>query len=301
MRRAFYYGLIALCLSINVSAQLLRDTERDAVAMRMIAHQMMLWQGDSTQAISPVIAIDDWTYRLNFKTDIQFEPARLVDFIGQVMLDYSIAEQYRVQVKSCLGDSIIYSFQVEGNKTGDIIPCIGRMQEKACYYLQIKILPSDPLLISTELKETEALSQKAVLVPNWLYFLVILIVLLATFGYIKFQRAQRPTSEPSNNSALGRKIGSTSFSQQNLSLSFNNIKTELSAKEADLLAFLAQHLNDRVEKEHILRAVWGDDGDYVGRTLDVFISKLRKKLAPDTSIRIVNIRGVGYQLQVVED
>jgi DNA-binding response OmpR family regulator len=97
-----------------------------------------------------------------------------------------------------------------------------------------------------------------------------------------------------------KKLGQTQFNRLNFSLSYNEQKTELSAKESDLLEFLAKHLNERVEKDKILKAVWGDDGDYVGRTLDVFISKLRKKLAVDKSIRIVNIRGIGYQLVVEE-
>ena len=67
-------------------------------------------------------------------------------------------------------------------------------------------------------------------------------------------------------------------------------------QEADLLFLLHTFANDTVEREIILKNVWGDDGDYVGRTLDVFISKLRKKLEADSSIRIVNIRGVGYKL-----
>jgi DNA-binding response OmpR family regulator len=54
--------------------------------------------------------------------------------------------------------------------------------------------------------------------------------------------------------------------------------------------------NSTLERECILRAVWGDEGDYVGRTLDVFISKLRKKLDADSSLKIVNVRGVGYKL-----
>jgi len=298
MRKALYYGLIALGLSFNLGAQFMRDTERDAVAMRMIAHQIMLWQGDSIQAIPPVIALDEWSYRINFNADIQFDPGVLVDFIGQVMVDYSIAEQYRVQVKSCQGDSIIYSFQVGGSKTIDIVPCLGRIQEKACYYLQIKVLHGDSVAAAVPVNEPEALSEESVLIPNWLYFLVILIVLLATLGYIMYRRAKRTIPEPLHDSAEVRQIGSTFFSQQNLTLSFNNTKTELSAKEADLLAFLALHLNQRVEKERILNAVWGNEGDYVGRTLDVYISKLRKKLASDPSIRIVNIRGVGYQLLV---
>ncbi len=56
--------------------------------------------------------------------------------------------------------------------------------------------------------------------------------------------------------------------------------------------------NNALEREVILQQVWGDEGDYVGRTLDVFISKLRKKLEADTSVKIVNIRGVGYKLLV---
>jgi len=59
---------------------------------------------------------------------------------------------------------------------------------------------------------------------------------------------------------------------------------------------LPNAVNTTVEREVILNIVWGDEGDYVGRTLDVFISKLRKKLEVDSSIKIVNIRGVGYKL-----
>ena len=55
-------------------------------------------------------------------------------------------------------------------------------------------------------------------------------------------------------------------------------------------------VNTTVERDVILNMVWGDEGDYVGRTLDVFISKLRKKLEADSSVKIVNIRGVGYKL-----
>jgi DNA-binding response OmpR family regulator len=51
-----------------------------------------------------------------------------------------------------------------------------------------------------------------------------------------------------------------------------------------------------VERDYLLRTVWGDEGNYIGRTLDVFISKLRKKLEDDASVKIINVRGVGYKL-----
>ena len=69
-------------------------------------------------------------------------------------------------------------------------------------------------------------------------------------------------------------------------------------KETDLLLLLYKAANTTVERELILNVVWGDEGDYVGRTLDVFISKLRKKLEADSSVKIVTTRGVGYKLVV---
>tara|TARA_R110001592_G_scaffold162584_2_gene396013 strand:- start:152783 stop:153661 length:879 start_codon:yes stop_codon:yes gene_type:complete len=290
-------------LHLGLNAQRLRDPARDVVAMRMIAHQLMLWQGDSSQAIPPVIPLDETQYRINFNTDLQFTPEAMVDFIAKVMRDYTIAEQYRVQVRSCLGDTIVYSFQVGGIESGDIVPCLGRQQKKACYYLQVSILDTFQVLAADKGSVEDLDSEEADLNSKWFYFFVFLAMVIAAFWKLMLKKSKMPDNKiltETKDSEITW-LGSTQFSEQRLSISFNNVKTELSAKESDLLAFLAQHLNQRVEKERILEAVWGDDGDYVGRTLDVFISKLRKKLALDTSIRIVNIRGIGYQLQVVED
>lgn len=63
-----------------------------------------------------------------------------------------------------------------------------------------------------------------------------------------------------------------------------------------MLDLLYTNINQNVTREDILQIVWGDEGDYLGRTLDVFISKLRKKLETDPNIKIVNIRGVGYRM-----
>jgi DNA-binding response OmpR family regulator len=75
---------------------------------------------------------------------------------------------------------------------------------------------------------------------------------------------------------------------------------ELTSKENELLSLLNEFANETVTKETILHKVWGDEGHYVGRTLDVTISKLRKKLEHDASIQIKNIRGVGYRLIIEE-
>jgi DNA-binding response OmpR family regulator len=81
-----------------------------------------------------------------------------------------------------------------------------------------------------------------------------------------------------------------------MELRLKNEVVKLTSKETDLLLLLHTSANSTLERELILKAVWGNEADYVGRTLDVFISKLRKKLDADSSLKIVNVRGVGYKL-----
>lgn len=74
---------------------------------------------------------------------------------------------------------------------------------------------------------------------------------------------------------------------------------ELSHREAELLRMLVEHINDVVESHKILMELWGDDTLFNGRSLQVFVTKLRHRLAHDPRLRIVNVRGIGYKLLVV--
>ena len=93
-------------------------------------------------------------------------------------------------------------------------------------------------------------------------------------------------------------IGQYAFDQKRMSLKLKTKSIELSSKESELLFLLFSNENKTLEREHILNVVWGDEGNYVGRTLDVFISKLRKKLEEDPSIKIINVRGIGYRFVI---
>lgn len=86
----------------------------------------------------------------------------------------------------------------------------------------------------------------------------------------------------------------------NLMLDTQKDKIQLTQKEADILAFFASRPNTLLKREFILQSVWNDDGYFVGRSLDVFISKLRKYLKGNSAIKIVNIHGSGYKFQVDE-
>ncbi|GAB3754408.1 response regulator transcription factor [Spirosoma pomorum] len=72
--------------------------------------------------------------------------------------------------------------------------------------------------------------------------------------------------------------------------------TRLSHRETQLLQLLYEFRNDVLLRKQALVSLWGDDNPYHARTMDVFITKLRKQLKDDTSITILNLRGVGYKL-----
>ena len=93
-------------------------------------------------------------------------------------------------------------------------------------------------------------------------------------------------------------MGRFSFNPIEQSLTLEKTTIELSNKESELLKLLYSRVNETVERDEILNVVWGDEGDYIGRTLDVFISKLRKKLLADDTVKILNSRGVGYKLVI---
>lgn len=92
-------------------------------------------------------------------------------------------------------------------------------------------------------------------------------------------------------------IGKYLFDTKNLKLTCNDCDTELTQREAALLKLLLQHKNNVVPRDQILIELWGDDDYFKGRSLDVFITRLRKNLQLDPAIRLVNVHGVGFRLE----
>lgn len=93
-------------------------------------------------------------------------------------------------------------------------------------------------------------------------------------------------------------IGSLKFDYSNLILSGGKTKTTLTQKEADVLKLLCLSSDRVLKREEILKEVWGNDDYFLGRSMDVFISKIRKYLKLDPSVRIVNYHGIGFKLEI---
>ena len=93
-------------------------------------------------------------------------------------------------------------------------------------------------------------------------------------------------------------IGNYRFDFANLDLSENNISQRLTLREAELLNLLCQNRNKVLTREDILNKIWKDDSYFLSRSLDVFVSRLRKLLQNDPGLKIENIHGVGFIFKV---
>jgi DNA-binding response OmpR family regulator len=93
-------------------------------------------------------------------------------------------------------------------------------------------------------------------------------------------------------------VGEFIFDPFNLTLKNRSTEKTLTQKEAEVLKLLFQNRDRVLKREEILKKVWGDDDYFMGRSMDVFISKLRKYLKEDPAIQIVNYHGVGFRLEV---
>ena len=91
-------------------------------------------------------------------------------------------------------------------------------------------------------------------------------------------------------------IGKYQFNFTKQTLSFNEKTFQLTSREAELLFQLSEKKNELLDRTFILNKLWGNDDFFNARSMDVFISKLRKKLQYDPNIHIINVRGFGYKL-----
>lgn len=92
-------------------------------------------------------------------------------------------------------------------------------------------------------------------------------------------------------------LGKYLFDYKNLELKIEEEAKKLTQKEADLLRFFIRNKNEVLKRSDILETLWGEDDYFMGRSLDVFISRLRKYLKSDDSLKIENIHGVGFRLK----
>ncbi len=269
-----------ICVAFNLSTNEDFELAKQQILLRKIGHELLLRAGDSTSRVMPVKKINANEYQIRFENELTFQSDSLVKIVKNTLTKDHLSDGYIVNVRNCTGLDIVFGYSMAGNVKDDVIACTGRIQPKGCYLIEIKF-------------------QNNGLSPTQKGYLLGGIPFLAIVGLLFTNAKGRKKLQIENNVVNEQlKIGHTFFDFQNRKLTFAEMVTKLTVKEAKLLWILGNEQNVVVDRSRLQKEIWEDEGVIVGRSLDVFISKLRKKLEADLSIQLRNIHGRGYKLEV---
>jgi hypothetical protein len=250
---------------------------RKMLVMRSIGHELLISSGDSTSRVMPVRTLDEQTFLIEFENNFSFLPDSLVEVVHRTLAKSDFPAQYAVHVMSCTDRSIVYGYEMSAQQ--NLVPCLGRKEPSGCYALQITF--SKPFVpYNQTLLGGFALAG------------------LALIGFIAVgfnRKGKSPVVSDTENFLV---IGSYKFYPQNGLLKHREEVLELSRKETTLLKLFAENLNQLLLRDRLLKEVWEDEGVITGRSLDMFVSRLRKKLHHDSTVNLVNVHGKGYRLEV---
>jgi len=254
-------------------------SEKVKIALRDAGNKLLLSEKDSTSLILPVKEIGNLKYKLSFQSQLTFEPTTLVTIVEHCFEKAVLPAQYRVEVIQCADGEVGYSYQMtEGDET-TIIPCKGRMLPKSCYNIEVRF---------TEIKTAYTN------IATFLYGLIILIFIVMELFFFR----KKPVVNSTETNETYAQLGSFQFFPDQNKLIKEATEISLSKKECELLKIFIANPNQLVTRDELTKKVWEDNGVIVGRSLDTYISKLRKKLKDDESIKLTNVHGVGYKLEL---
>jgi len=260
------------------------DIARREVLLRKIGDELLTQSGDSKSRVLPVKKIAENEYQISFENTLTFQPDSLVNTTRRLLAKDPLARDYVVNVLNCGNSSVAYGYAISNNKKDDIVACRGRVQPKGCYMVNIKFKPTG---ITTA--------------KNGYFLGALLFAAFAGFIFLRSVKPQRtipgsalPESHPANMFTLG----AMSFDAETRKLMMNGTTIDLTRTETRVLRIFALSPNETIERSRLQKEIWEDEGVIVGRSLDMFISKLRKKLELDPTIKIAVIRGKGYKLEI---
>ena len=283
--RNYLYGAIILLfitmifVVLNMTGTGDFDGARREVLIRKIGDEILTQSGDGKSRVLPIEKIRENEYQIRFENEITFKSDSLVNTIQRMLAKDPLARDYVVNVLNCGNSSVAYGYAISNNKKDDIIACRGRIQPKGCYMINIKFKPTG---INTAANS---------------YFLSILLFLVFV-GFIFWKSDWRGRTVPDDRNNDILVFGSVLFNPQKREMVVNKNTIDLTGTETRLLHILALSPNRTIERTRLQKEIWEDEGIIVGRSLDMFISKLRKKLEFYTKIKITVIRGKGYKLEV---
>lgn len=273
------------------------------LALRRTADALLRASGDSTSRIPAIEQVGAGVWRIRLEQPFRYDalPALL-----QASLDlHGIRRTYVVAVRRCADDIIDLGYhQLDYLKKNDRhangqydswqmnpvrqtadVPCGGREMPDGCHFIEITF--------SEITGKHTILATKAG---------VLLLILGGLIGFwVSGRRKRKPATPDTGGETEWLEFGNSRLDVVGQVLLCGGVRQTLTFRETKLLRLFAASPNRLLERDIILREVWADEGILVGRSVDVFVSRLRKKLAADPSVGIVAVHGVGYRLETGKD
>ena len=274
--------LISAVASINKKNEI--PEKHLEVVLRNLGHQLLLTAKDSTSRVLPVKKLNENTYQISFQNDFSFVSDTLINLVQRTFQKNALPAEYIVSLKNCKQNETVFAFEINSH-TGDLKGCRGRTLEVGCYVIEIDFL-----------KQTRF---------NFFWLLLLIIPLSVVGFYVKnrFRKKELQEDKEEGESIVDDNdyipLGSFRFYADNNVLKIENNNITLSEKETKALKIFAENINQIVEREKLMKEIWEDEGIVViSRNVDVLVSKLRKKLSDDNSIKFINVPGRGYKFVI---
>ncbi|MEO0584397.1 MAG: winged helix-turn-helix domain-containing protein [Bacteroidota bacterium] len=273
---------LAACLLLALSVVIVQipnskqQEQRTHLAVRSIGDELLKSNDDFRTPVPPVQQIDLETYGLTFDQPIEIDPDKLVG-LSLKFLHAKIAGKSIVNVYEVDAEEMVYGFEIDHLEEKNI-PCLGRILPASHYRIEFSFFDDTGIqVLYANIPGISAASAS-------LFFVCL--------GFLFWQ-----------------KKGSLSHNEQiiqwngiALDTTYNQVtqgvhEISLTEKETQILAILFKYGGNLVSREHFIEEIWLKEGVVTERSLDMYISRLRKKTAPLADIQIVNQHGKGYYLK----
>lgn len=247
--------------------------EKQLVTLRKIGHQLLLTVGDTTSRVLPVEYIGEGIHKISFEKPFALRPNSLVKITNNLEQKGYLPKNYIVNVYDEATNNVQYAYSITTDDSN--IPCLGRSLPEGKYYITVQFTETNRAMWFT-----------AGVIPVFLFL-----------GWHQLRKGKKKEGDFEDAQPHTHvMIGNCKYFPDLQKLEVNGVMQSLTAKETKVLNIFATNVNTEVTRERIQKEVWEDEGVIVGRSLDMFISKLRKKFKEEPAIQIVSIHGKGYKL-----
>ncbi|MBK8111412.1 MAG: winged helix-turn-helix domain-containing protein [Saprospiraceae bacterium] len=287
-----YLGLLAAALFSMQYVGSLKNpgtelkAEKINLALRRTGHLLLKADGDTTTVIPPVEEVKKGVWRLQL--DHHFAYKDLPEILHSSFMQHGIERNYDVAVIRCNDHKIQAGYNLNDYLVNKEVPCQERETNNNCQYIEVSFQKGQASLSSPY------------------QYLWALLTPFAYFLWTRFQKRQTnkrtmPPTIPVEMVAADREpllqFGAFLLDFTGQKLIHLDAVHNLPYREAKLLHLLT-HANQVLERSTIIEKVWADEGVLVGRSVDMFVSRLRKMLKEDATVQIVAVHGIGYRLEV---